>query len=138
MKTRFTISAIFAVALVFASNTNAATTTTGGLTYDDSTHVITGTDGTSYLSWDRDTRLTFDQTIDATAVGGVYEAYHIASENEAAAFRQLAATDGTTWEFTSIRSPGADPDGGIFGDAFHSGVHTESAFFYRTALVGAA
>jgi len=133
MKARFTISAIFAMALVFASNTYAATITTGGLTYDDSTHVITGTDGTSYLSWDRDTRLTLAQTFEATAVGGVYEAYHIASETEAYAFFDLATTPANFgpfhYTFTSTRSPDADPVGGIFGDSYDATVNSETAYF---------
>jgi len=83
MKTHFAISALFAMALVFTSNTNAATITTGGLTYNDATGVITGTDGTSYLSWNQAASLDYVQTLAATTVDGEYEAYHIASQTEA-------------------------------------------------------
>jgi len=114
MKTRFTISALFAMALVFTSNINAATITTGGLTYDDSTHVITGTDGTSYLSWDQAASLNYAQTLAATDVGGAYEAYHIASQTEAYNFYNLAIL----------------PTAGVVDAPFEQTFNTLSASFY--------
>jgi len=95
MKSRITIFALSAMALVFAANTNAATITTGGLTYDDATGVITGTNGTTYLSWDQAAELNYQETLAATAVGGEYEAYHIASRAEAYEFYYLATTINT-------------------------------------------
>jgi hypothetical protein len=61
--------------------------TLGSLTYNAGTNLITdGSTGIQYLGWNVLADLTYAETVAATAVGGAFESFHIASQTEAYAF----------------------------------------------------
>jgi PEP-CTERM motif-containing protein len=82
-------------------NTASATLiTTGTLEYNTLDDVITNTDtGLTYLGWGLAAEFTYQETLDATANGGLYEEYHIANAIEANEFFNAAT-------FNKIYSPG--------------------------------
>ena len=80
-------SIFIAVSLITAPiGANAATITTGNLSYNDITEVITNTNGLHYLGWSVAASLNHAETVAATTTGGIYEDFHIASQTEAYAF----------------------------------------------------
>ena len=96
---------------------------TGGLSYDNSTNVISQTDGLghTYLGWDVAAELTLSQTLKATDVGGAYEDYHIANYSEALSFFSLATgLDVLPGQFNSADSTAYGDH--IFGNNLLSGL----------------
>ncbi|MFQ3198799.1 MAG: hypothetical protein ACI8R9_001485 [Paraglaciecola sp.] len=60
----------------FAGN---AAIITGNLSYDDSgPHIITNSNGLSYVGWGEIASYNYGQTLEATSDGGLYYGYHIA------------------------------------------------------------
>ena len=84
---------------------NAATIVTGNLSYNDVTEIITGSTGVNYLGWGVAASLNYAQTITATAIGGIYEDYHIASQTEVYTFYKDALVEG---EYLSNGDPVID------------------------------
>jgi hypothetical protein len=77
---------IVALASVMVSAQAYSATTIGSLTYDETTNLITSTSGTQYLGFDVLAGYTYQETVQATASGGAYEQFHIASQQEAFQF----------------------------------------------------
>jgi len=90
---KFLQNALVAGVLMAGTVTAQATIiNTGLLSYDTSTEVITGINGTTYLGWGVIADYNYAQTVTATAAGGAYSDYHIASQEEAYAFFNLASS----------------------------------------------
>ena len=87
----YTYKKILASLLLSASLSVNATIVTGGLSYDDTgTHLITGTNGLTYVGWTDIASYNYMETLVATAVGGIYQEFHIANQVEAGEFFSLA------------------------------------------------
>lgn len=89
---RISLKKIVALSLLTLSSLSVnATIITGDLSYDDTgSHIITGSNGSSYLGWGEIASYNYAQTLAATQTGGLYESYHIANQNEAGEFFSLA------------------------------------------------
>ncbi len=87
--------ALLTAPLILFNVSHAKVFTTGDLSYDDSTEVITNTiTKQTYLGWDVLSSYTYLETVDATASGRQYSDYHIANFDEAKTFFE-AAIDGS-------------------------------------------
>jgi len=83
-------TAFLGLILSLGSAANAGVIT-GLLDYDSTSGIITNTQtGLTYFNWGEADGLTYQQTIDATDVGGIYEGYHIANSTEGMAFFDAA------------------------------------------------
>lgn len=103
-------------ALIFASINTNATIITGDLSYDDKlTHTITGKNGLTYIGWAEAAAYNYQQTLNATRVGGKFEGYHIANQVEAAEFFTLATGVSVTDGYGTVRA-NSPIDKTAFGD----------------------
>ena len=78
---------LFALLISPLSIVHAAIISTSDLSYNDVTNIITDTQsGTTYLDFNIVNQMSYDETVAATQIGGIYEDYHIATQNDAWAF----------------------------------------------------
>lgn len=83
--------ALAAVSFAFSSAAVAATITIGDLSWDPDADVdIVSSDGTAYLNWAAVAGFSYGEVLAATASGGQYQDYHIATQNEAFDFFRSA------------------------------------------------
>ncbi|MCP4471033.1 MAG: hypothetical protein GY815_10160 [Gammaproteobacteria bacterium] len=125
------IYALLTAPLILFNVSHASTYTTGDLQYNSLTGVITNQQTQqTYLGWDLISSYTYQDTVDATANGGLYSGYHIADFDEAKTFFE-AAMDGTCVVTSdAVINTCHTPDNyynGFFGD--NHGYTTDSAFF---------
>ena len=109
-------------ALSIGSIAAKADVVTGGLSYNDvETHLITGSNGLTYVGWNEAAELTYAETLAATQEGGAYAGFHIANLAEAQEFFSLATG------FTMF-TPGSDElvtiSNGSLNDRFGSNMGT--------------
>lgn len=89
-----TIQAVLVGVLALGSISANATVITNDLSYDDTgTHLITGTNGLTYVGWAEVAGLTYQETLFATGEHGNYSGFHIADSTEAKEFFTLATID---------------------------------------------
>jgi hypothetical protein len=124
---------LVAMAFLMVSAQAYLATTIGNLTYDEISNLITSTSGTQYLGFDVLAGYTYQQTVQATANGGAYEQFHIASQQEAFQFYYDLSgsnatlqpdTNGVNAYFTIIPALNTD---GLFGA--NSADHVDAAWF---------
>ncbi|MCP3670534.1 MAG: hypothetical protein GY814_08895 [Gammaproteobacteria bacterium] len=85
------IYALLTAPLILFNVSHASTYTTGDLEYDPDTGVITNKlTQQAYLGWNHGAYYTYQETVDATAIGGRYADYHIADYEEAKTFFEAA------------------------------------------------
>ncbi len=85
------IYALLTAPLILFNVSHATLYTTGDLSYNDETDVITNQQTQqTYLGWDVIRSYTYDETVAATASGGLYSDYHIADYAEAKTFFEAA------------------------------------------------
>lgn len=90
LKNLLTSLALF-ITMGLSSIASATIVTTGNLSYDNATGIITDTaSGASYLGWNNGAGLTYAETLSATLAGEIFEDYHIANQDEAYAFLNAA------------------------------------------------
>jgi hypothetical protein len=126
-----TVIAALVVSLTMSSVASASVITTGNLDYNNVSNVITDSiSGETYLGWDLVKALNYDQTIDITFAGGLYDDWHIATQTEAYNFYNAATgagiADGAGTQVNST-TIGAFVDGVPFGD--NGGSVYDYAFF---------
>ena len=85
---QYLVEKIFVIVTLLALSMSAtsAVIETGDLSYDTDAQVIKGSNGLSYLGWDVAVGLTYEETLAATQIGGIYESYHIANQDDAEQF----------------------------------------------------
>jgi len=95
-----TVAALVLSVSCLVNTASATLITTGNLEYNSLDDIITNTNtGITYLGWGLAAEFTYQETLDATANGGLYEEYHIANVIEANEFFNAAT-------FNKIHSPG--------------------------------
>ncbi len=86
-----------------ALSASAAVITSGDLSYDDQTRLITG-GGNTYLSWDIGASWNYATTLAMTSDGGLYSDFHIASQTEAYDFFNLASTGSDAIDYSGYQA----------------------------------
>jgi len=105
---------LFALLISSLSIVHAAIITTSDLSYNDATNIITDTQsGTTYLDFNIVNQMSYDETVAATQIGGIYEDYHIATQDDAWAFFTAATTSLTVYDATLTY--------GFTDEAYHDG-----------------
>ncbi|MCP3669562.1 MAG: hypothetical protein GY814_03870 [Gammaproteobacteria bacterium] len=134
------IYALLTAPLILFNVSHASTYTTGDLQYNSLTGVMTNQQTQqTYLGWDLISSYTYQDTVDATASGGLYSGYHIADFDEAKTFFE-AAMNGSC-DVTSGNNTTCDTRdnyyNGMVGD--NHGYTTDMAWFLgsNAGLAGA-
>jgi hypothetical protein len=128
MKSSLSKIAVIGLLSLTSISSNAAIIT-GDLNYDDTgTHLITGTNGLTYVGWGEIASYNYAQTFAATQTGGLYEDYHIANQNEASLFFSMATGTQTLLQHgDDIIFTGYEIEQSAFGDNYTS--WSSSAWF---------
>ncbi len=119
------IYALLTAPMILFNVSHASLYTTGDLEYDDVTGVITNQlTRQTYLGWDLISSYTYQDTVDATASGGIYSDYHIANFDEAKTFFEAAMYGTCVVRSTGMTSCILQHSYGLangwFGDNFRS------------------
>ncbi|MCP3670074.1 MAG: hypothetical protein GY814_06500 [Gammaproteobacteria bacterium] len=122
------IYALLTAPLILFNVSHASVYTTGDLQYDSGKGVITNLQTQqTYLGWDVLSSYTYQETLDATAIGGSHSGYHIANFDEAKTFFEAAMPYSVICDVTPGVDTYCDTYAGIyFNGAFGDNYGTDS------------